>query len=127
MGGQGHGTRAAVEGTFTAAATAASAQGRRYEEVRVRLVRRAARARQTIAGVPDEHAQPQATRGSSGTSEPPAKRHRSNTRGTLTDRCCGLWCTHDIVYREGHASLLQNRFTKTKIQDRLGPFTSVQS
>lgn len=89
-GGRSHGARAAAQGTVAAAATAAapSAQGRRrrrHEEVRVRVVRRrAARARQADAGVPDEHAQPQVA-GPAGTSAPSARRHRTDTRGTLTD------------------------------------------
>jgi len=54
MGGRGAGPRATAEGARAATPPTAAA---RHEEIRVCLVRRTPRARQT-AGHPDEHAQP---------------------------------------------------------------------
>jgi len=54
VGGRGAGPRATAEGTRAATPRTAAA---RHEEIRVCLVRRTTRARQT-AGHPDEHAQP---------------------------------------------------------------------
>lgn len=92
VGGRGHGPQTVAE---SAAGTSDGPDGRRHrtsggrhEEVRVRLVRDAARARQT-ARVPDEHAGPNVARTVPPPSAAPssaARNRRPNTGGTFARR-----------------------------------------
>jgi len=82
VGGRGDGPQTAAESAAATSQGRGDGRGRRDEEIRVRLVRRAARARQA-ARVPHEHARPDVA----GTSAPPApaaRRRRPHTGGTLT-------------------------------------------
>jgi len=80
VGGPGADPRSTAESASTA--TPPTSGAARHEEVRVRLVRHTARARQT-AGHPDEHAQPPIRTRSRPSPTPPATL-RTHTRGTLT-------------------------------------------